>query len=51
MNRKTIISLRTYAEIERERERRGFVARLAWYGIVAAAAYFAAHLAYALVRS
>jgi hypothetical protein len=50
MNRKTIISLRTYAEMERERERRGFVARLAWYGIVAAAAYFAAHLVVALVR-
>jgi hypothetical protein len=44
MNRRTIISLRTYAEIERERERRGFVARLAWYGITAAAAYFAAHI-------
>jgi len=50
MNRRAIISLRTYAEIERERERRGFVARLAWYGIVAAAAYFAAHLVYAVAR-
>jgi hypothetical protein len=50
MNRRTIVSLRTYAEMERERERRGFVARLAWYGIVAAAAYFAAHLAYAVAR-
>ena len=50
MNRRTIVSLRTYAEIERERERRGFVARLAWYGIVAAAAYFLAHLVVAIVR-
>lgn len=50
MNRRTIVSLRTYAEIEQERKNRGFVARLAWYGIVAAAAYFAAHLVYAVAR-
>jgi hypothetical protein len=50
MNRKPIISLRTYAEMERERERRALVGRMAWYVFVAAAAYFAAHLAYAVAR-
>jgi hypothetical protein len=44
-------SLRTIAEWERERSRKSVAERVAWYGIVAAAAYFAAHLAYALVRS
>lgn len=50
MKRKSIISLRTYEEMEQERERRGIVARLAWFGIVAAAAYFAAHIVAALMR-
>ena len=50
MNRRTIISLRTYAEMEQERKNRALVGRIAWYGIVAAAAYFAAHLVYAVAR-
>jgi hypothetical protein len=50
MNRRTIVSLRTYAEIERERSRKSLAERAAWVFIVAAAAYFAAHLAYAVAR-
>ena len=50
MNRRAIVSLRTYAEIEQERKNRAFVGRMAWYAISAAAAYFAAHLVYAVAR-
>jgi hypothetical protein len=50
MNRKSVISLRTYAEIEQERKHRAFVGRMAWYAISAAAGYFLAHLVFALVR-
>jgi hypothetical protein len=50
MNRRTIVSLRTYAEIEQERKNRAFVGRMAWYAISAAAGYFLAHLVVAIVR-
>jgi hypothetical protein len=50
MNRRTIVSLRTYAEIERERKNRAFGERMAWYAIGAAAAYFLAHIVVAIVR-
>lgn len=43
-------SLRTYAEIERERSRKSVAERAAWVFIVAAAAYFAAHLVVAVAR-
>ena len=43
-------SLRTYAEMERERSRKSVAERVAWVFIVAAAAYFAAHLAVAAAR-
>jgi hypothetical protein len=50
MNRKPIISLRTYAEMERERSRKSLAERVAWLFLVAAAAYFAAHLVVAVAR-
>ena len=43
-------SLRTYAEMERERSRKSVAERAAWLFIVAAAAYFTAHLVVAVAR-
>ena len=43
-------SLRTYAEIERKRSRKSVAERVAYVFIVAAAAYFAAHLVIAEAR-
>lgn len=43
-------SLRTYAEMERERSRKSVADRAAWVFIVAAAAYFGAHLVVWLIR-